>query len=42
MFSAVPKFSYFPGVPDLVLPACSNLQERLQKQDEPVMIYAGY
>jgi hypothetical protein len=38
MFSAVLKLMYFPVAPDLVLPEYSELQARLQKQDEPVMI----
>ena len=38
MFRAVLKLIYFPGAPDSVLPEYSELQARLQKQDEPVMI----
>ena len=38
MFRAVLKLTYFPGARDLVLPEYSELQVRLQKQDEPVMI----
>ena len=38
MFRAVLKLTYFPGAPDLVLPEYSELQVRLQKQDEPKML----
>jgi hypothetical protein len=38
MFRVVPKFIYYPGSPDLALPEYSELQVRLQKQDEPAMI----
>ena len=38
MFRAVLKLTYFPEAPDLVLPENSELQARLQKQDEPVVI----
>ena len=38
MFRAVLKLTYFPGARDLVLPEYFELQARLQKQDEPVMI----
>ena len=38
MFRAVLKLTYFPEAPDLVLPEYSELQARLQKRDEPVMI----
>jgi len=32
------KLTYFPVAPDLVLPEYSELQVRLQKQDEPEML----
>ena len=38
MLSAVMKLTYFPGAQDLVLPEYSELQARLQKQDEPEML----
>jgi hypothetical protein len=38
MFSVVLKLICFPVIPDMVLPEYSELQERLQKQDKPVMI----
>jgi hypothetical protein len=38
MSKAVLKLKNFSGTPDLVLPAYSELQARLQKRAEPVMI----
>jgi hypothetical protein len=38
MFRAVFKLTYFPKVPNLVLPEYSELQVRLQKADASVMI----
>ena len=37
MFRAILKLTYFPGARP-VLPEYSELQARLQKKDEPVMI----
>jgi hypothetical protein len=38
MFRAILKLTYLPGARDPVLPEYSELQARLQKKDEPVMI----
>jgi hypothetical protein len=38
MFRAVQKLTYFAEALDLLLPEYSELQARLQNQDEPVMI----
>jgi hypothetical protein len=38
MSRAVLKLTYFPGAPDLLLPEYSELQARLQKRAQPVMM----